>query len=711
MMSRTEKSLWAVGCTCVLLLLMLLSASRPLRSVRSAVVSLFHELHATGSASDMDWRSFGGTWEVTDTGIRDDSEDRGSKLISYRPEKKDMTIEGNITLRSVFGYASDAGFLLRTNREEEGVYAYHGYYAMLHQVKGHPAAFILGRAGQGPEYLAIAELPSVLKTQTWYHLKFSVVGCKLAATLRSMGDQSEPEILQATDPDCIPAGRAGLTSSHAGGEWRDVAIRPATTKDLPTRKPVITALPASATGRPAATLSQVVTGPVFRLDPGQVESINKAALWALIAPHVLSVTGQVNLIAPELVIQDASGGIVVHAATHTQLKIGDEVNVTGLASTLGDRPSINDASVHVLWEGQPGPANSVTASRLATAAYEGQYVEIEGTLIGRQVLSDEIVRLEFSDEPQRFQAIIPRLRDNDPTQAIQIGSSVRFRGVVTRDPRFLDDGVPFGVLVRSADEVQVTSGPPWWTPRNLLLLACLLTVTVAAIGLVYRRVEKSKLMAVAHERECLAYEMHDTLAQSVAGIGFQLEAIRATLSGDQLQLRKQLSLAQDLVRHSHAEARTSIAMLHPQQLHRHGLLPGLKECAQRLVCNSSIAVETETCGIQRQVTMRVTDGLFRIGQEAIANAVRHANPTRLRILMDYQERQLVFSIQDDGCGFQGGPDGQTLGVMSMHRRAQDISAELLISSRPGEGTTVSVSVPLQRYSSLRAWRHISSRST
>ena len=707
MTSRSEKSLWSAVCVCALLLTSLLTPLGRMRLAGSSVSSLFQRRQANGSAIGMDWRSFGGTWDITDAGIRDDSEDRGAKLISYRPPLKDATIEGNIMLRSFSGYASDAGFLLRTNREEEGVYAYYGYYAMLHRVKDHPAVFAIGRAGQGPEYLAVTQLPSELNTGVWYHMKFSAVGCKFAAALWSLDDSRKAELLQAGDPNCITEGRAGLTSSHAGGEWRDVAIRSAKRSDLPAPQSPFSVSP------PAAAVGVVTSDPqesAIRPEPEQVESIGKATLWALIAPRVVTVTGQVNLLYPEIVIQDPSGGITIHTATYGMLKIGDEVSVTGFASATAGGPALNNASVHVLWEGQPGPANSVTASRLATAEYDGEYVEIEGTLIGRQVLSDDLVRLKFSAEPQRFEALIPRERDSEQTQAIQFGSSVRLRGVATRDTHFLDDGVAFGVLVRSADEVRVTSGPPWWTPRNLLLLACLLTITVVAVGLVYRRVEKAKLLAVAHERERLAYEMHDTLAQSVAGIGFQLEAIRATLPSDQIQLRKQLSLAQDLVRHSHAEARTSIEMLHPQQMQRLGLLPGLKKCAQRLVGSSSITVETETHGNHRQVTMRVTDALFRIGQEAIANSVRHANPTRLWIMLVYQERQLVFSVRDNGCGFQGESDGQTLGLMSMQRRAQDIAAEFLISSRPGEGTTVSISVPLPRYSLSPVWQPKPSRN-
>ena len=286
-MSRTEKAVWSAGCACALLLVLLLAPMGRARLSGPSMISLFQRHRAGGAAVGTEWRSFGGTWDITSNGIRDDSEDRGAKLISTRPPRKDVTIEGNIMLRSISGYASDAGFLLRTDREEEGVYGYYGYYAVLHRVKDHPALFAIERAGQGPANLAVAQIASGLKTQTWYHLKFSAVGCNFAATLWSLDDPRQSEHVQASDRSCITEGRVGLTSSHAGGEWRGIAIRSARGDDL-------TSSPGPELSSPTATGEGGASNPLNAEDsqkePEQVESISKATLWALIAPRVVTVT-------------------------------------------------------------------------------------------------------------------------------------------------------------------------------------------------------------------------------------------------------------------------------------------------------------------------------------------------------------------------------------------------------------------------------------
>jgi hypothetical protein len=384
---------WLAGGAVVLLVLLQFSISshRP-----RAGEGLLHHVFMGARASE-GWQPLGGTWEVTDTGIRDDSDDRGAKLINDVPPRSDVSIEGNIMLQSLSGYASDAGFLLRTNSEEEGVYAYYGYYALLHRVKDHPAMFIIGRAGQGPHDLAVGEIPSGLKTQIWYHVKFMAVGCRLVATLQPLDNAQQAQAVEARDPDCIASGRAGLTSSHAGGEWRDVRIEPATVLDLQKAQTPVNTMSSPDHAAPllssnAQEPASVDPEPAFHPHPEQAGTISKASLWALIHPQKLTITGQVNLLSPQIIVQDATGGIVIHTATRAPLKIGDEVSVTGDASTDGDRPVLQNASVHVLWQGQPVPATSVTASRLATAEYDGQYVEIEGTLTRRQVFSRAVAR-------------------------------------------------------------------------------------------------------------------------------------------------------------------------------------------------------------------------------------------------------------------------------------------------------------------------------
>jgi len=188
--------------------------------------------------------------------------------------------------------------------------------------------------------------------------------------------------------------------------------------------------------------------------------------------------------------------------------------------------------------------------------------------------------------------------------------------------------------------------------------------------------------------------VHDSLAQSVAGIGFQLEAVRVGVPQELVKVHRQLDLTTELVGHSHREARRSVDMLLSHQLESEGLLGALKNCANRLVAGSAVQVVATSAGNVRPLTLRLSDTLYRIGQEALANAVRHAHPTMLAIHLEYNKDLLRLRISDDGSGFVEDPNQPSFGVLGMRKRAMSIFANLEIRSNPGEGTVVSIAVPL-----------------
>jgi len=211
------------------------------------------------------------------------------------------------------------------------------------------------------------------------------------------------------------------------------------------------------------------------------------------------------------------------------------------------------------------------------------------------------------------------------------------------------------------------------------------------------------LRAVLEERERLAHEMHDTIAQSFAGIGFQLQAIRNDLHDNNPAALRQLDLASDLVRHSHEEARRSIATLRPESLESVGLLPALERSARRMVDGGSVEVVVSTRGSARPIPVRTTDALYKIGQEAVANAIRHAQPNSLRILLGYETNEVQLVVEDDGIGFAGGVPSLGFGMQGMRKRAESISGILAIKSSPGDGTKVEVTAPLPPRLTLKTW--------
>ena len=136
-------------------------------------------------------------------------------------------------------------------------------------------------------------------------------------------------------------------------------------------------------------------------------------------------------------------------------------------------------------------------------------------------------------------------------------------------PAYTQYLTPFVILLRSPDDFTVTAAPPWWNRTHIVAVAAGLLILAIGLHFLYSRAERWKLGAVFKERERLAAEMHDTLAQSFAGIGFQIQAVRNGTPEELQNLHHQLDVATELVRHSHEEARRSIAALRPARPDRH----------------------------------------------------------------------------------------------------------------------------------------------
>jgi signal transduction histidine kinase len=243
------------------------------------------------------------------------------------------------------------------------------------------------------------------------------------------------------------------------------------------------------------------------------------------------------------------------------------------------------------------------------------------------------------------------------------------------------------------EEVEVIKGPPWWSTGHIvvLIIGFLLLLLAAQTG--YHFIARWRLRAVIEERERLAHEMHDTLAQNFAGLGFHLEGMRDDTS-EENPLRPQLDWALDMVRDSHKEARRSVASLRPQALESVGLLKSLEQDARRMVGGGGVHIATSLTGTERKIPVSISDTLLRIGQEAVANAVRHGQPNALQLAIDYEDTALQLTVKDNGRGFHPANGSGGFGIRGMKNRADSISADLKICSAPSEGTTVQVRVPI-----------------
>ena len=356
-----------------------------------------------------------------------------------------------------------------------------------------------------------------------------------------------------------------------------------------------------------------------------------------------------------------------------------------------------------LWAREPIPPVSVTASQAATGAFDATFIELEGRLLRIETPTENTAVLDLQAGQQSFSAVVNRGRGDLFIRRLKQNSLLRMRGVCVVDPEYTHNLTPFVLLLPSTDDVDVLAGPPWWTAGHLVAIVITLLVLVLVAQVIHSRVEHWRLRAVLDERERLAHEMHDTIAQSFAGIGFQLQAIRNNLPDQVSPVHNQLDVARDLVRHSHDEARRSIATLRPESIESVGLMPALHSCARRMVNGGSVRLNVSESGDARPIPIRLSDTFFRIGQEAIANAVRHARPTTLGILLIYEKSTVRLVVEDDGIGFTDSGDKLGFGVRGMRKRAEAISATFQIASSTGRGTRVQVCAPLPPRFAAREW--------
>ena len=205
--------------------------------------------------------------------------------------------------------------------------------------------------------------------------------------------------------------------------------------------------------------------------------------------------------------------------------------------------------------------------------------------------------------------------------------------------------------------------------------------------------------AVLVERNRIGREIHDGLAQAFTGILMQLAATEESKACARGALRTTLDRIRDLARDGLAEARRSVMALGPDQTRRGGLGLALQQLAERSTVRGGITCSFEGNGKATGLAPEHEHEMLRIAQEAVSNAVRHARPTAVRLVLSEEPGHWLLAVIDDGRGMQRDPQRhaqQGFGLTNMRERASAIGAEWHIETERGAGTRVSVRVPKRR---------------
>lgn len=210
-------------------------------------------------------------------------------------------------------------------------------------------------------------------------------------------------------------------------------------------------------------------------------------------------------------------------------------------------------------------------------------------------------------------------------------------------------------------------------------------------GLHAQLLTQAREAGVLDERQRLAREIHDTLAQGLTGIITQAQAAQRVWHARD-QARSHLDRALGLARDSLAEARRSVQALRPQALEDARLPDALGDLAQRWAEGTGVELLVDVTGDRVPLSPAIEVALFRVAQEALTNVAKHAKASRVGLTLSYLGDVVLLDVRDDGTGMGDG-SGRGFGLNSMRQRIRSIGGTVEIESTPGEGTAVSASVP------------------
>ncbi len=201
---------------------------------------------------------------------------------------------------------------------------------------------------------------------------------------------------------------------------------------------------------------------------------------------------------------------------------------------------------------------------------------------------------------------------------------------------------------------------------------------------------------VLAERQRLAHEIHDTLAQGFISIIMHLEAAQS-LPAEQAQ--KHVQQAEQMARENLRQARYLVEDLHPKRLQEASLPKAIMTTVQQWRERSKVVAHVTVTGEERPLPPNTEHTLLRAAQEALANIHKHAQANEVTVTLSYMDDLVMLDVQDDGVGMNGTTSSWQggFGLTAMRERVEQLGGSLLVESEDDEGTTVVVSIPVIGY--------------
>lgn len=474
--------------------------------------------------------------------------------------------------------------------------------------------------------------------------------------------------------------------------------------------------------------------PAFAAPHVPLDMLGRQRPWE-VRGHRIATTGVViHAIPGEAVfIQQGGRGIRVETSSSERFLPGDEVEAAGFIMRRGRLSWLTDAVVRKIGAAAPpAPTNLGAPVIEAFIRSEGTLVRLEATLLDARPVNEGAMLTLSTDTGQILGILPPGVWE--ASGGLKPGASVSLTGIGETAWRFDEDAWPAQVpdrlrlVARSASDLTVIRPAPWWTPGRLgALLGLVAAALVAALAwtLTLRRrlrVQTAKLAAemrsrrdaavefsaTLQERNRLAANLHDTLLQTLGGIGYQLDACEGGRSLDEDEARMHFDVARRMVSHAASELHHAVWALRSFPIRDRPFPDALRALVARVGEGHPTTITVHTAGPLADVPEFVAGNLMLIVQEAVYNALRHGRPGEIVVTVTEQpeSRLIRATVTDDGAGFvtlrgegsdERGAEAGHFGLLGMRERAERLGGKFRIESEPGHGTTVSIEVRRAEY--------------
>lgn len=440
--------------------------------------------------------------------------------------------------------------------------------------------------------------------------------------------------------------------------------------------------------------------------------------------HRVRINGAVTYADHEFFfIQDASGAIRVKSPKQTGINVGDTLEVVGFPPGKEQAGTLTEPHWRQADSPQPLLSRELEFNTDQSFNQLGTLVHVSGNLLSLRTNGSNQI-LELQEQHRIFTAVLTT--DRGLLANMIPGSRLQITGVCNDEaamagpdpekphkPQILSS---INLLLRTPQDVKLLRGPPWWTWRRTAslvgLLFLVLMVTLLWVHLLRRRLHRQQAAQLAFayqvlkrledERRRIAVNLHDSLGQVLLLIKNHALLAMQPVAGTQ-DVQRRLTEISQVTSQAIEEVREITHGLRPYQLDRLGLTQALRA----LVDHATQAAMSDKA-ISFACRVEEVDGLFdpdaeihvyRIVQEAVTNVVKHAAATEATVVVKRRSDIVLIAIRDNGRGFEPSQLNARLhelgyGLTGISERARILHASLEIDSRPGNGASLTVEIPL-----------------